>query len=245
MDQPCGLNRAENKEGKILPRPTFTISQCVDLLKQGYKNVTEGSFAPAQASFLEILQTLPLISVEKKVQVSEVKELRGICADYITGLRLELERRQVTDPVRAASLACYFTQCKLQPVHTLLALRVAIKCAYAAKCFNVTGNLCRRTLEFAVSANTNNQFEKLVNFQQIRGVLKMCEKENTDASDLKFTEGAKLCCGSFEPIPKMTQSVSCPFCESVYLPQFEGTVCVTCNLSKVGGEATGLRCFAE
>lgn len=242
-DQRCALHR-ENKD-KLLPRPLYTITQCVDLLKQGYKHVTEGAFAPALTSFSEILQTIPLISVEKKVQVSEVKELRGICAEYIMGLRLELERRQVADPARAASLACYFTQCKLQPVHTLLALRVAIKCAYAAKCFNVTGNLCRRTLEYAVSANATNQYEKLVNFQQIRGVLKMCEKENSDACDLKFTEGAKVCCASFEPIPKLTQHVSCPFCESPYLPQFDGTVCVICNLSKVGAEVTGLRCFAE
>ena len=63
-------------------------------------------------------------------QVSHLKELQGICRDYIVALNIELVRKKTTDPKRAVELAAYFTHCNLQPAHLLLSLRSAMISAF-------------------------------------------------------------------------------------------------------------------
>ena len=84
-------------EDGTLPVVCTDISQCVELLKKGYASVTGGKFAQALADFTSILHSLPLLSVEKQAQVKEVLELREICREYITAMRLEM----VPSPSRA------------------------------------------------------------------------------------------------------------------------------------------------
>lgn len=240
------LQRPADDDGKKLPVVTYNLAQCVEVLKRGYKGMTDGKFATSLADFTELLHTLPVLTVEKKAQVAEVLELRNICKEYVTALRLEMARKEEKDPIRQASLAAYFTQCKLQPVHIILSLRVAIKACYTIKCFKTTAGFCRRVLDLAVSSNQAS-IQKIVNFKQIRGVLKLCEKENSEAHDLNFpdTSNLSLCAASLSAIPKGTQSIKCPYCESQYMPSHDGAVCSTCSLSKVGMETTGLKVFAE
>jgi coatomer protein complex subunit alpha (xenin) len=49
-----------------------------------------------------------------------------------------------------------------------------------------------------------------------------------------------VCCGSLVPIYKGSESVSCSFCKSKYLPRFKDSVCSVCLVSKVGANATGM-----
>jgi hypothetical protein len=73
----------------------------------------------------------------------QIKELVGICKEYVIALRCELKRKELKedDMARAAELAAYFTHCNLQvglsmdvgvgvvtlqPVHTALSLRSAM-----------------------------------------------------------------------------------------------------------------------
>jgi len=46
----------------------------------------------------------------------QIKELVGICKEYVIALRCELKRKELRedDMARAAELAAYFTHCNLQ-----------------------------------------------------------------------------------------------------------------------------------
>ncbi|CAA7057516.1 unnamed protein product [Microthlaspi erraticum] len=84
-----------------------------------------GKFTEALRLFLSILQTIPLVVVESRREVDEVKDLVTIVKEYVLGLKMELKRRETKDdPVRQQELAAYFTHCELQAPH----LRLAAQC---------------------------------------------------------------------------------------------------------------------
>lgn len=193
--------------------------------------------------FTTILHTLPLVVVEKNVQVNEVLELKAIAQQYVLAMRIEMERRKTdADPVRQAQLAAYFTHCKMQPVHMALALRGAIKAAYKIKCYKSSAGFCRKILELAVASNQST-IANLVNAKQIKGILKLSEKENTEAHDLTYDETSsfEICPQSFTCVAKGAPQASCAYCSSVYKADFNGGLCSVCTLSKIGAETTGLK----
>jgi coatomer protein complex subunit alpha (xenin) len=232
------LQRAAGSDDAMLPAVCVTLPQCVELLKKAYAAVTGGKFTVALESCTAILHALPLLCAESKAQEKEAVELGQICREYVTAMRLELAKRDTTDPARKASLAVHFTLCKLQPMHNILALRVAIKTCFAIKCFKTTGALCRRVLDLGVSSN-QAALQKVVKFQEIRDVLKRCEQEATEAHQLDVDESAKftLCANTLTRIAKGQQTVGCPYCKSQFAQEFAGSLCTTCNLSKVSTSA--------
>lgn len=225
-------------EDKSLPTPTFTLESCVEKLKAGYKAVTDGKFNEACSLFESIFHTIPFLVVENASQIKELNELRGVCAEYLLAMRIEIERKNAKDPVRQAALAAYFTHCKLQPIHLVLALNLAITCCYRMKCFKTTAACCRRILELAPS---HPNVAKLVKLSQIRGVLKLCDKEDTEAHELNFDETTSfsICANSFTPVLKDDKSCDCPFCGVVFHDRFSGTLCTSCQLGKVGAKGSG------
>ena len=66
-------------------------------------------------------------------------------------------------------------------------LQGAIKAAYTIKCFKSSAGFCRKILELAVSSNQSSITE-LVNPKQIKGILKLSERENTEAHDLAYDD---------------------------------------------------------
>lgn len=232
------------QRGDDLPEQGLKLSHCVDMLKKGYKAVTDGQFATALDSFLSILHMLPLLVVDSPSQVKEVAELLGICREYITAMRIEQARKEAGGDVgRQAALAAYFTQCNLQAVHLALGLRVAIKQAYTAKNFKMTAGFCRRMLELCQSS-TNATIQRIVNLRQIKTVLVQCEKTPTDAVPVDYDDTMQwlLCCDSLTPITqKQKDAPRCPYCASAFQPHLMGQLCNTCQLSKVGAQASGLK----
>lgn len=222
-----------------LPVFAFNINHCVDKLKLAYKSVTDGKFAQALEQFLSILHTIPLINIENKSQAKEVNDLLNIAREYVTALRIELLRKDEANPARQFELACYFTKCELQPIHVFLGLRVAIKCGYTIKNFKTTANLCRRLLELSVSAKLPPALTQ--GAEQIKNILKACEKVNTDTEPIRLDDRAfSICCSTFAPIYRNQVSVNCPYCHSAYVPNADGSVCSTCLVAKVGVAAEGL-----
>ena len=237
---------SEGGQPSELPCLALKFGQVVEPLKSAYKNVTEGKFAAALKEFISIVHTIPLIVVDKRVEIAEVGELLGICREYITALRLELMRKEAEgDAVKQTALAAYFTQCKLQTTHLILGLKSAIKCAYTIKNYQMTATFCRRILEICSSTNSPNILA-MVNVKQIKGVLQVCEKSNTDEKPIDFPESNFiLCCKTFTPIMKGQQVSKCPYCASTYRAEFEDEVCQNCQLAKIGMQTTGLRVFPE
>jgi coatomer protein complex subunit alpha (xenin) len=46
-----------------------------------------------------------------------------------------------------------------------------------------------------------------------------------------------VCASSFQPIYRGQPQCVCPYCQATYKPEFKGTICSVCTISKVGGVA--------
>ncbi|KAJ8423116.1 hypothetical protein Cgig2_027330 [Carnegiea gigantea] len=219
------------------PALVFTFSQLEDKLKMGYKSTTAGKFTDALRTFLSILHTIPLIVVESRREVDEVKELIIIVKEYVLGLKMEIKRREIKDdPIRQQELAAYFTHCNLQIPHLRLALQNAMTVCYKAKNLSTAASFARRLLE---TNPTNEQQAKLA-----RQVIQAAEKNMTDAVELSydFRNPFVVCGATYVPIYRGQKDVSCPYCSARYLPSQEGQICNVCELTVIGADASGLLC---
>lgn len=219
------------------PALVFAFSQLEDKLKMGYKSTTAGKFTDALRTFLSILHTIPLIVVESRREVDEVKELIIIVKEYVLGLKMEIKRREIKDdPIRQQELAAYFTHCNLQIPHLRLALQNAMTVCYKAKNLSTAASFARRLLE---TNPTNEQQAKLA-----RQVIQAAEKNMTDAVELNydFRNPFVVCGATYVPIYRGQKDVSCPYCSARYVPSQEGQICNVCELTVIGADASGLLC---
>ncbi|XP_073024990.1 coatomer subunit alpha-1-like isoform X1 [Primulina eburnea] len=219
------------------PALVFNFSQLDEQLKAGYKATTAGKFSEALRHFLAILHTIPLIVVETRREVDEVKELIIIVKEYVLGLKMELKRRDLKDnPIRQQELAAYFTHCNLQLPHTRLALLNAMTVCYKAQNLSTAVNFACRLLE----TNPSNENQA----RTARQVLLAAEKNMKDSAQLNynFRNPFVICGATYVPIYRGQRDVSCPYCSTHFVPSQQGQLCMVCDLSVVGSDASGLRC---
>ncbi|KAM1883299.1 hypothetical protein ACFX13_004677 [Malus domestica] len=219
------------------PALVFKFSELEEKLKAGYKGTTQGKFADALRLLLGILHTIPLIVVDSRREVDEVKELIIIVKEYVLGLKMEIKRKELKgDPVRQQELAAYFTHCNLQMPHLRLALLNAMSVCYKAGNLDTAANFARRLLE------TNPTVEN--HAKTARQILQGAEKNMTDATQLNydFRNPFVVCGATYVPIYRGQKDVSCPYCSSRFVPDQEGKLCTVCDLSVVGSDASGLLC---
>lgn len=219
------------------PALVFNMSQLDEKIKAGYKATTAGKFVEAVRLFQGILLMIPLIVVESRREVDQVRELIFIAKEYVLGLKMELKRREIKDdPVREQELAAYFTHCNLQKPHLRLVLIKAMAVCYKAKNFSTAANFATRVLE------TNPTIESQA--KQARQVLQSAEKNMTDAHQLNydFRNPFVVCGATYVPIYRGQKDVSCPYCGSRFVPSQEGQLCTVCDLAVVGSDASGLLC---
>ena len=72
----------------------FRFSLLDEKLRLAYRATTNGKFSEALRLFLTILHTIPVIVVDSRREVDEVKELIGIGKEYVLGLRMEVKRKE-------------------------------------------------------------------------------------------------------------------------------------------------------
>ncbi|KAE9447286.1 hypothetical protein C3L33_20790, partial [Rhododendron williamsianum] len=219
------------------PALVFNFSQLEEKLKSAYKATTAGKLAEALRLFTSILHTIPLIVVESRREVDEVKEFIIIVKEYVLGLQMELKRRELKDnPVRQQELAAYFTHCNLQTPHLRLALQNAMTVCFKAKNLSTAANFARRLLE---TNPTNDNQAKTA-----RQVLQAAEKNMKDVSQLNydFRNPFVVCGATYVPIYRGQKDVSCPYCSSRFVLGLEGKLCTVCDLAVVGADASGLLC---
>ncbi|XP_037422263.1 coatomer subunit alpha-3 [Triticum dicoccoides] len=217
------------------PSLVFTFSQMEDRLKAAYKATTEGKFPEALRQFVSILHTIPLIVVDSRREVDEVKELIEIVREYVLGLRMELKRKELKDNVnRQQELAAYFTNCKLQRVHMRLVLSNAMALCYKQKNFATAEHFARLLLE-----NSPNE----VQAKKARQVQQQCNgKQDSHELNYDYRNPFVVCGSTYVPIYRGQKDVSCPYCGSRFVPSIEGQLCTICELSVVGADASGLLC---
>jgi len=216
-----------------MPRLALTLPSIVERLKAGYSVVTAGKFPEALEIFQAVLTACAVTVVGSRQEVAHLKELQGICRDYIVALRLELLRKKTPEPKRAVELAAYFTHINLQPAHTMLALKMAMTAAYKLKNFNTASSFARRLLELNPKQEISTQARK---------VIQLCDANPGDAVPLSYDERNPfvVCGASFVPIYRGSALVRCSYCKAAYLPEHKGKPCGTCGLGEIGLEAAGI-----
>ncbi|KAK4390745.1 Coatomer subunit alpha-1 [Sesamum angolense] len=232
-----GWNDSATPNVRRPPALVFNFSQLEEKLKAGYKATTAGKFSEALRHFLSILHTIPLIVVETRREVDEVKELVVIVKEYVLGLQMELKRRELKDnPVRQQELAAYFTHCNLQVPHLRLALLNAMTVCFKAQNLSTAANFARRLLE----TNPSNENQA----RTARQVLQAAERNMRDATQLNydFRNPFVVCGATYVPIYRGQKDVTCPYCCTHFVPSQQGQLCTVCDLSVVGADASGLLC---
>ncbi|KAK4342492.1 hypothetical protein RND71_038308 [Anisodus tanguticus] len=222
------------------PALIFDFAQLEEKIKAAYKATTGGKFSDALRLFLSILHTIPLIVVESRREVDEVKELILIVKEYVLGLQMELKRKELKDnPLRQQELAAYFTHCNLQLPHLRLALQNAMSICYKAGNLSSAANFARRLLE----TNPTNESQA----RTARQVLQAAEKNMRDVTQLNydFRNPFTVCGATYVPIYRGQKDVTCPYCGTHFVPSQQGQLCTVCDLAVVGADASGLLCLAS
>ncbi|KAL1208183.1 Coatomer subunit alpha-2 [Cardamine amara subsp. amara] len=235
-----GWSESSSPNVRSPPALVFDFSQLEEKLKSGYKATTTGKLVEALRVFLSILHTIPLVVVESRREVDEVKELVIIVKEYVLGLKMELKRRETRDdPVRQQELAAYFTHCNLQTPHLQLALFSAMSVCYKARNMATAYNFARRFLE------TNPTLESQA--KTARQVAQAAERNMTDETKLNydFRNPFVICGATYVPIYRGQKDVSCPYCTARFVPSQEGNICAVCDLAVIGADASGLVCSAS
>jgi hypothetical protein len=155
-------------------------------LKAAYKATTERKFPEALKQLLNILHTIPLIVVDLWKEVDEAKESIEVVREYVLGLKMELKRKEVRDDVtRQQAMVAYFTNCKLQRVHTRLVLSSAMVLCFKQKNYATAAHFARMLLKNSPSEG------QVVKAQQ---VLKACkDKEDTHQLNYDFINPFVVC----------------------------------------------------
>ncbi|XP_057533840.1 coatomer subunit alpha-2-like [Amaranthus tricolor] len=234
-----GWNESSSPNVRRPPALVFSFSQLEEKLRSGYKLTTAGKLVDALRTFVNILYTIPLIVVESRREVDEVKELIAIVKEYVVGLKMELKRRELKDsPVRQQELAAYFTHCNLQVPHLRLALLTAMTNCYKAGNLITAANFARRLLE----TNPTNENQA----KTARQVLQAAERNTKDSTELNydFRNPFVVCGATYVPIYRGQKDVTCPYCSSHFVPAQEGHICSVCDLAVIGADASGLVCSA-
>ncbi|MQL75538.1 hypothetical protein Taro_007921 [Colocasia esculenta] len=217
----------------------FNFYQLEEKLKLAYKATTEGKFPEALRLFLNILHTIPLIVVEQRKDVDEVKELVVIAREYVLGLKIEIKRKEIKDNVvRQQELAAYFTNCKLQKSHLRLALISAMTICFKGGNFTTAANFARMLLD------TNPTIE--AHIKKARQVLQASvDKQDSTKLNYDFRNPFVVCGATFVPIYRGQKDVQCPYCGAHFVPATEGQLCAVCEIAVVGADASGLLCSSS
>eukprot|EP00201_Polytomella_parva_P004063 CAMPEP_0175079292 /NCGR_PEP_ID=MMETSP0052_2-20121109/24734_1 /TAXON_ID=51329 ORGANISM="Polytomella parva, Strain SAG 63-3" /NCGR_SAMPLE_ID=MMETSP0052_2 /ASSEMBLY_ACC=CAM_ASM_000194 /LENGTH=1320 /DNA_ID=CAMNT_0016349591 /DNA_START=62 /DNA_END=4023 /DNA_ORIENTATION=+ len=220
------------------PSLIFSLTALEEMLRAAYRLVTEGKFSDALRMFTRILRTIPFTVVATAKEAADVRELVTICREYHTAIRCELRRKELKEgnedvAKRGAELAAYFTHAKLQPAHTVLALRQAMNVFFKLRNFNLCAGFCRRLLEL-------NAGPKIA--EQARAVLTACERSPGDAVPLNYDprNPFDLCPITFQPIYKGYKSAVDPYTKARFAPECEGQISPLGDFVRVGAEGTGL-----
>ncbi len=94
-----------------LPAVGLKLADVVQCLQAAYQLTTSGKFQEAVEKFRSILLCAPLLVVDNTQEIAEAKQLVEICREYIVGLQMEAERKNMgkdsmDDQKRSAEVGC-------------------------------------------------------------------------------------------------------------------------------------------
>eukprot|EP01043_Picozoa_sp_COSAG02_P031635 COSAG02_NODE_2074_length_9929_cov_698.467955_7_plen_342_part_00 len=216
------------------PMLCMSMAHCKSRVKKGFEFFQKGKFADCMKTFRGILQTIPLVVVDTRQEVAEVKTLIDTCREYITATRLQIESK-AQEPIRKAEMVALCAHTKLQAAHLSLALTVAMKALHGINNHQDAGAVARRLLEMNPNPKTA---------QQAKQVLQVSDRNPRNESKLDYDSRNPfvVCCEELKPIFKGNPMTKCAMCGSSFKPAHADSACPTCDLATVGLEGSGLNC---
>eukprot|EP01135_Chromosphaera_perkinsii_P004839 Nk52_evm3s299 gene=Nk52_evmTU3s299 len=226
-----------------LPAIVISLGELVQNLQSAYQLTTGGKFQGAVEEFKSIMHRLPFLVVDTKQDITEAQQLLGICKEYVSGLVMELKRKDIQEQMktsknpelarRLCELAAYFTHMNLQPVHLVLTLRTAYMTFFKFKNYKSAGGLARRLLELGPRPQIA---------QKAREAIAMCEKNPVDENKVDYDQHNPfvICNYDYVPIYRGRPVLKCAFCSATYQPKYEGHVCRVCEIAEIGKDGMGL-----
>ena len=115
-------NGTENGKNS-LPRISITLASLISDYRAAKKMFGKNLLDESLTALRAIFGKIPLLVVNKSEEDKLIRELLGGCREYVTGIRLEQERRKAKaegNTVRSLELNCYFTTCGLDQAHLAL-----------------------------------------------------------------------------------------------------------------------------
>lgn len=239
-----------------IPLPTggYRIDDLEKHLTDCYSLFSGGKFSDALDNFRNLLLSTLFLQVyisDLNMSIEEreerAKEMISISREYILGLQILLERKNITgknteDHKRACELAAYFARLNL-PKHRSKVLENAFMVFLAKpKEFQKTraaASIARRLLDYLSSDDPKKA--KMVSYaEKVRSSYdaEVDQKIQLDYDDLN---PYSLCAATFRPIFSGNQLVSCPLCDAKYKPEFSGKSCKVCLVSEIGKACSGIR----
>lgn len=205
-------------------------------LAVAFKYFRANNLPEAITTFREIVYSIAVLTVNDEDAEAKCDDVLTLCREYILGLSLELERRSL-DPLdvkRNLELAAYFTRAKLQNVHKVNALQVAMLQSFKNKNYVMASYFASELLKIVGTGAKAEQAQK---------IRARSDTIASDAVDIDFDPYAEfdICCGSFTPIYQGLPVVSEALVGAKYKPEFKGQVCTITNITRIGAQASGLR----
>lgn len=149
------------------PAVGLHLADLVQRLQVCYQLTTAGKFTEAIEKLQAILLSVPLLVVDTRQDIAEAQQLIQICREYILGLKMETERKNLpkntlVEQKRICEMAAYFTHCNLQPVHQILTLRIAANIFFKLKNYKTAASFARRLLELGPKPEHAQQVRKIL-----------------------------------------------------------------------------------
>ncbi|KAK6334396.1 hypothetical protein TWF730_003610 [Orbilia blumenaviensis] len=210
-------------------------------LQKGYASMKANNLAEGVIAFRDVLHSILVTAVTNKDEVEDAKQMIQSATEYITGMSIELERRELPDTPenikRNLELAAYFTKPQLEGTHRTLALLAAMKAAYTKKNVLLAGHFANKVLEIGGSGKM---------LEQARKIKTASERNASDAIEIEYDQYAEfdVCAGTHTPIYSGSPLEQCPFDGSKYHSSWKGKVCAVCEVCQIGAPASGLRLLA-
>lgn len=232
-------NWQEAKAKGGLPANGMKLNTLLQRLQTAYQLTTGGKFQEAIGKFHSILLSITLLVVDSKQEITEAQQLLGICREYVLGLQMETQRKELPkktldEQKRLCEMAAYFTHCNLQPVHQILVLRTALNLFFKLKNYKTAATFARRLLELGPRPDVATQTRK---------ILQACDKNPVDTHSLQYDEHNPftVCGVSYKPLYRGKPQEKCPLCQASFCPEYKGVVCTVCKVAEVGKDSIGLR----
>lgn len=206
----------------------YSVDMLDQKLAEAYPVMTAGKFSECLVLFKSLIYQSILTRCDSPDEVDQVTHVISVCREYLLGLILDTARRESNDPKRSLELACYFSQCKLESIHSQLAIRLAMSQAFKLKNFLTAGKFAKRLIESGVGGQVLSTATK---------ILSVCEKSGVDAISLDYDDEAKFKIDGNDLTIIRGDCLQCGVCKTNY--KVGGGICRVCEIGEVG-QGSGL-----